>query len=317
MIKQFSHTTVLLTELVDSLLLKPGQVAVDCTAGGGGHTELLLAAVGASGKVIAIDQDDDAIAHLKKRFAPALASGQLIVEKSNFFALKSIIGRHTSAAKVDGICADLGVSSHQLDADERGFSFRKDARLDMRMDATNPNSAYEYINQVEFSELLNVLKDYGEEPKAYFIAQAIIRAREKKSITTTTELADIIRGAVRYKEKSKVDPATRSFQAIRIKVNEELHVLESFLRESPYLLNPGGRVGVISFHSLEDRLVKHQFQRLAGKRDKPTMLRDLPMMEEKTYEWALVKPFPIIPSDEEIALNPRSRSAKLRVLEKI
>lgn len=315
-----THITVLLNELVESLALHEGDIAVDCTAGRGGHTALMLEAVGATGKVIALDRDPEAIAFMESRFAAPLKNGQLIIRKAPFSDVQSVVEDLGFAGKLAGVAADIGVSSPQLDVASRGFSFRNDGPLDMRMDSSSGQTAADLVNELSESELIKIFREYGEEPKAKFAAQAIVKERAKSPILTTYQLADIIDKAIFYREKSRKHPATKVFQALRIAVNDELGELERLIDTGFNLLKPRGRLSIISFHSLEDRIVKRKFEDLTGKKTK--IPRDLPLTEEawqkmKGAKAHVIKPFPIEPSEEEISANPRSRSAKLRVLEKI
>lgn len=312
----FSHITVLKEELIAGLALKPGGLAVDCTAGGGGHTELMLDLVAPSGHVYAIDRDQLAISTLTQRFKDHLQRGEISLLKGSFSELISDI-----PDQVDGIAADLGVSSPQLDLAERGFSFMKDGPLDMRMNPEQGPSAADIIRDYDQKELTDLFRKWGEEPKAKFIAQAIVKQRELSPITTTLRLAEIVKGAVHYKTKSQKHPATRVFQALRIAVNEELSEIESLLGKALQKLKPGGRLAIITFHSLEDRIVKQFFRKCSGSANQIPELRGLPLTEEQLSQYykadaKIIRPFPVNPSDEEIDRNPRSRSAKLRVLEK-
>lgn len=315
-----NHITVLLNELVDSLALHEGDVAVDCTAGRGGHTDLMLKAVGESGKVVALDRDPDAINFMQTRFAHQINDGRLILRKATFSEIQNVISELGLAGKISGVAADIGVSSPQLDVAERGFSFRNDGPLDMRMDSSSGQTAADLVNGLSETDLIRIFREYGEEPKAKFAAQAIVKERAKAPILTTHQLAGIVEKAIFYREKSRKHPATKVFQALRIAVNDELGELEKVLADGFNLLRPGGRLSIISFHSLEDRIVKRKFEDLTGKKTK--IPRDLPLTEEawkkmKGAKAQIIKPFPVEPSEEEIASNPRSRSAKLRVLEKI
>lgn len=315
-----THITVLKNELVDFLSLKKGDAVIDCTAGRGGHTELLLDAVGETGKVIALDRDPDAIAFMETRFASQLQKGQLILRKAPFSQVKAVIAELGLEGKLSGVAADIGVSSPQIDVASRGFSFRADGPLDMRMDSVTGETAADLVNNLSGGELTKIFWEFGEEPKAKFAAQAIVKERAKAPILTTYQLADIVEKAIFYREKSRKHPATKIFQALRIAVNDELGELETLLEDGFSLLKKNGRMGIISFHSLEDRLVKRKFETLTGKKTK--IPRDLPLTEEawqkmKGAKAQIIKPFPIEPSEAEIEANPRSRSAKLRVLEKI
>ena len=312
----FIHTTVLLEELINGLSLSEGYTAVDCTAGGGGHTARMLDQTGPSGTVWAIDRDPVAISNLQKKFADEAKRGQLILKHG---ACSEMLASITGP--VDAIAADLGVSSPQLDEADRGFSFMKDGPLDMRMNQKAGPDASEIVATYSQQELTDIFRKWGEEPKAKFIAQAIVAYREHTPITRTLQLAEIVRGAVHYKTKSKKHPATKVFQALRICVNDELGEVEEILEKAMGLLKPGGRLGIITFHSLEDRIVKQFFKKASRTAGSRPELRGLPLTESQLEEIhkpdaKIIKPFPVNPTDEEIAANPRARSAKLRVMEK-
>jgi 16S rRNA (cytosine1402-N4)-methyltransferase len=319
--KTQEHTSVLKRELVAALNLQPGSTVIDCTAGLGGHTELMLEAVGDKGKVFAIDRDPWAVSRLRSRFEQQIHDRQLIVVEDAFSNIGHILKDHEIDA-VDGIAADLGVSSPQLDVGERGFSFNLDGPLNMRMDSdSNKTTAASLVNELSKDELKEIFWIYGEEPKAKFIAEAIVDFRMGKPIETTRELANIIKKAVFYPKASKKHPATKAFQALRIYLNDELGELKSLLHDGFESLSQGGRLAIISFHSLEDRLIKHKFKELAGKTQNNPSMRHLPITDselKKTYQIAgkIIKPFPIYPNESELKVNIRSRSAKLRVIEK-
>lgn len=308
---EFSHISVLLYETVDSLNVKKDGVYVDCTLGGAGHTSLILSKLGENGRVIGIDRDDDALENAKNK----INDPRLITVKDNFENIKDAVSR-AGFERVDGILMDLGVSSHQLDVAERGFSYIKDAPLDMRMDQTAPLTAYDVVNNYSERELIRILRDYGEERFAPRIAQRICTARESAPIKNTLELAEIISAAIpqKYRYESG-NPAKRSFQAIRIEVNGELDCIPKAIEEGAEMLNVGGRMSIISFHSLEDRLVKNGFQKL----EKPcTCPSDFPVCVcGKKQSVKIITRKPILPSKEELEHNSRSHSAKLRVCEKI
>lgn len=308
---EFSHISVLLYETVDSLNVKKDGVYVDCTLGGAGHTSLILSKLGENGRVIGIDRDDDALENAKNK----INDPRLITVKDNFENIKDAVAR-AGFERVDGILMDLGVSSHQLDVAERGFSYIKDAPLDMRMDQTAPLTAYDVVNGYSERELIRILRDYGEERFAPRIAQRICAARESAPIKNTLELAEIISAAIpqKYRYESG-NPAKRSFQAIRIEVNGELDCIPKAIEEGAEMLNVGGRMSIISFHSLEDRLVKNGFQKL----EKPcTCPSDFPVCVcGKKQSVKIITRKPILPSKEELEYNSRSHSAKLRVCEKI
>lgn len=308
---EFSHVSVLLYETVDSLNIKEDGIYVDCTLGGAGHTSLILSKLGENGRVIGIDRDDDALNNAKEK----INDPRLITVKDNFENIKSaVLGAGYS--RVDGILMDLGVSSHQLDIAERGFSYIKDAPLDMRMDQTAPLTAYDVVNNYPERELVRILRDYGEERFAPKIASRICTARNASPIATTLELADIIASAIPAKFRyDGGNPAKRSFQAIRIEVNGELDCIPKAIEEGAEMLNVGGRMSIISFHSLEDRLVKTGFQKL----ERPcTCPSDFPVCVcGKKQSVKIITKKPILPSEEEIQNNSRSHSAKLRVCERV
>jgi 16S rRNA (cytosine1402-N4)-methyltransferase len=314
----FEHITVLREELLDSLGLTPGDYAVDCTAGGGGHTQGLLERVGPTGKVIAIDRDPWAQSVLKARFAKELEAGQLELLAVPFSQISAELSQRNLVGKIQGLCADIGVSSPQLDAAERGFSFAKDGPLDMRMDQTQGITAADIVNGWSVQDMSRLFRDYGEDPQARRIAQAIERERARKPFERTLDLADLIAASVHYKERSRKHPATRVFQALRIEVNGELRELEALLESVGPTLKDNGRCAIISFHSLEDRLIKLAFRALAEGHTKHIDKR-LPITAaeiDKLKRFTIIKPFPSIPGEIELEKNPRSRSAKLRVIEK-
>ena len=308
---EFSHISVLLYETVDSLNVKPDGIYVDCTLGGAGHTSLILSRLGKDGRVIGIDRDDDALQNAREKINDA----RLITVKENFENIENAV-RIAGFERVDGIIMDLGVSSHQLDVAERGFSYIKDAPLDMRMDQTAPLTAYDVVNGYSERDLVRILRDYGEEKFASKIAAKICAKRSESPIKNTLELAEIISMAIPSKFRFEGgNPAKRSFQAIRIEVNGELDCIPKAIEEGSKLLNVGGRMSIISFHSLEDRLVKNGFQKL----ERPcTCPSDFPICAcGKKQEVKIITKKPILPSDEELEYNSRSHSAKLRVCEKV
>lgn len=320
--KEFKHLSVLAKELASSLKLEPGGLVIDCTTGGGGHASEMLERVLPEGKLLAFDQDQEAISHLKEKFAKEIKSGHVILENSSFSEISSFANHHDFTGKVSAIIADLGVSSHQIDTGERGFSFQQEGPLDMRMNQEdNPLTAKEVVNTYSAEDLADILYHYGEERESRRIARAILRAREKKEIETTTELVEVVRKALPYKH-SKKNPATKTFQALRIYVNKELEELKDLLKTSLEILKPGGRLAIITFHSLEDKIVKDTFQELAGKKILKDLPREIPLTQGDITRYNLIKgtiikPFPVKPSSDEVSLNPRARSAKLRVFEKI
>ncbi|MES2745732.1 MAG: 16S rRNA (cytosine(1402)-N(4))-methyltransferase RsmH [Bdellovibrionota bacterium] len=314
----FEHITVLRDELLDSLGLTPGDYAVDCTAGGGGHTAGLLDRVGETGKVIAVDRDPWAQDVLQKRFAQEIKDGRLELIAEPFSRISEALSERGLLGRIQGLCADIGVSSPQLDAAERGFSFAKDGPLDMRMDQSQGETAADIVNGWSVPDLTKLFRDYGEDPQARRIAQAIERQRAKEPLTRTLDLSDLVASSVHYKERSRKHPATRVFQALRIEVNGELRELEALLKSVGPSLKENGRCAIISFHSLEDRLVKNAFRQLAEGHLKHIDKR-LPLTAvevDKMKAFTIIKPFPVIPGDIEQSENPRSRSAKLRVIEK-
>lgn len=313
------HITVMKQELVDALNLQPGDSAVDCTAGYGGHTAELLRLVGPKGRVIAFDRDPAAISFLENRFSKEISTQNIELIRAPFSSLAAHL---TKYGEFQGICADLGVSSPQLDNGDRGFSLQHDGPLDMRMGPDIERSAADIVNQADKQELLHIFRQYGEEPKAHFIADAIIKRRQLTPFTNTLDLAEVISSAVFYKTKSRRHPATRCFQALRIVVNQELKEVDVLCQQAFDLLKCNGRLAIITFHSLEDRVVKQHFKKLHTPAPNLHKLRDIPFLpshlEEAQSPLAkIIKPFPSVPNDLEIAENSRSRSAKLRVLEKI
>ena len=306
---EFEHISVMLREAVESLNIRPDGIYVDGTAGGGGHSTEILSHPTA-GKLYSIDQDPEAIAAVTERFR---GDPRSVIVRGNFgdmFALLSDRG----VSGVDGVLLDIGVSSHQLDDGARGFSYHEDAPLDMRMSMSGPTAA-DLVNSIELGELSRILSLYGEEKYAYSIAKGIVRFREQQPITTTTQLAEIVKENVPQKVRRDGHPARKTFQAIRIAVNRELEVLEQGLEGAFRLLNKGGRLSVITFHSLEDRIVK---QFMKDKAQGCTCPKDFPVCVcGKTPQAEIITRKPIVPTQEELDRNPRSRSAKLRVLEKL
>jgi 16S rRNA (cytosine1402-N4)-methyltransferase len=309
----FKHTTVLLEESVDGLNIKPGGIYVDCTLGGAGHSSLILSKLSEDGKLIAFDQDDVAIANAKEKLAAY--GDQLIIIKSNFAYLQEELEKQ-GIHKVDGVLYDLGVSSPQLDTPERGFSYHHDAPLDMRMDQDASISAYDVVNHWSYEDLVRIFFQYGEEKFSKQVARKIEAAREKKPIETTSELVELIKDGIPAPARRKGGhPAKRIFQAIRIAVNDELGVFKDSLNQAMDLLNPGGRICVITFHSLEDRICKVAFKEASQTPDLPPGLPIIP--KEYQPKLRVITRKPIIPSEEELEGNNRSRSAKLRIIEKI
>ncbi len=311
---EFQHYTVMKKETVDGLDLQPDGIYVDCTLGGAGHSEYLLQQLNPTGHLYAFDQDQKAIDHAKKYLAPYVEKGQVTFIKRNFRFLKEALAEQ-GVTKVDGILYDLGVSSPQLDEAERGFSYHQDAPLDMRMDQSAPFSAYHVVNDYSYGELVKIFFRYGEEKFSKQIAREIERVRESKPIETTGELVEIIKTAIPAPARRKGGhPGKRIFQAIRIAVNNELGVIEESLEQAIPLLNKNGRLSVITFHSLEDRIVKNIFKEYSTAQDLPPGIPMIP--EEFQPDLKLITRKPILPSEQELAENNRSRSAKLRIVEK-
>ena len=309
---EFSHRSVLLDECIEGLAINPSGIYVDGTAGGGGHSFHIASSL-RDGKLIAIDQDEAAIAAASERLRPL--GERATVVRSNFYDLATVCER-LEIESIDGLLLDLGVSSYQLDTAERGFSYMADAPLDMRMDKRGTLSAYEVVNTYSEEKLKKILYEYGEERFSAAIATAIVREREKKPIETTLELSNIIKYAIpSFAREGGHHPAKRSFQAIRIEVNGELDVIEPAIRDAAKLLKKGGRIAIITFHSLEDRIVKQTFASLAPGCTCP---RNFPVCvcgNRPTLKVITRKP--ILPSAKELEENPRSRSAKLRIAEKL
>lgn len=305
------HISVLLEESISSLNLNESSIIVDCTLGYGGHSSNILARI-KKGFLFAFDQDSEAIRHSTDRLS-AIGTNFTII-KSNFVNLKEELTK-LGVEEVDGFLFDLGVSSPQLDDKERGFSFHEDARLDMRMDKDNPLSAYEVVNEYSKERLSEIFYKYGEDKFARNIAKKIVEYRENKPIETTLELVEIIKTAVPMKFRKDKHPARQIFQAIRIEVNHELDVIEPALEQALSMLKVGGRVAVITFHSLEDRLVKNVFKQKCAIDPKVQGMPNIP--PEYLPDFRLVVSKAIIPSEEELEKNPRARSSKLRVIERI
>ena len=303
------HRPVFLREVLEALRPRSGGVYVDCTFGRGGHAVALLERIGPEGIVIGLDKDPEAVATGRK-FAERDA--RLHIHRGPFSGLAQVAKAEEVFGRVDGILFDLGVSSPQLDAAGRGFSFRRNGPLDMRMDPDAGPSAAEWINSVREMELTQVLKTFGEERYAKRVAAAVVRARRAEPISTTSQLAEIVASAIPLRERSK-DPATRTFQAIRIHINRELEEIQQALGQVIHVLAVGGRLAVISFHSLEDRLVKRFIRDLARGDRLP---RDLPVPESALEPRLRPVGKAIRPSETEVAQNPRARSAILRIAEK-
>ena len=311
---EFKHETVLLHETIDGLDIKPDGVYVDCTLGGAGHAQYLLDQLGPQGHLYAFDQDMTAINNAKIKLADYVEKGQITFIHQNFRHLKQAL-EELGIDQVDGIYYDLGVSSPQLDVADRGFSYGQEARLDMRMNQEQALSAYEVVNDWPYEDLVHILYRYGEEKFAKRIARAIEERRAQRPIETTTELAEIVKMAIpAATRRTGGHPAKRSFQAIRIAVNDELGAVEDSLEQALTLLKPEGRISVITFHSLEDRLVKQLFKEVSQGPEVPRGLPVLPGQMQAPF--ALVNRKPIVASPEELEANNRSRSAKLRILRK-
>ena len=306
---EFNHISVLLNECIEGLNINPNGIYVDGTAGGGGHSAEILKKLDC-GKLISIDRDPDAITTISERFKNEPNS---IIVNGCFGDMKKLLNDR-GIYQVDGVRLDIGVSSHQLDTDERGFSFHKDAPLDMRMSQSG-TSAEDLVNDLSYEELRDIIYRYGEDKFAPSIAKGIVKAREEERITTTLQLAEIIKNSVPQKVRREGHPARKTFQALRIEVNGELTQLENGLDEAFEMLSPKGRLAVISFHSLEDRIVK---QKMASWCKGCTCPKDFPVCVCGNVPKAkLVNRKPIEATQEELDKNPRSRSAKLRICEKI
>ncbi|MFC4354365.1 16S rRNA (cytosine(1402)-N(4))-methyltransferase RsmH [Chryseomicrobium palamuruense] len=309
----FNHTTVLLAETVDGLAVRPDGIYVDCTLGGAGHSEYLINQLSSEGHLYCFDQDTTALENAKEKLKEY--TDRVTFIHSNFRFLKQELAK-LDVREVDGILYDLGVSSPQLDTPERGFSYHHDAPLDMRMDQTSELSAYHVVNEWPYEKLVKIFFRYGEEKFSKQVAREIERARKEKPVETTFELVELIkRGIPAAARRTGGHPAKRIFQAIRIAVNDELGAAEDSLEDALTLLKPKGRIAVITFHSLEDRLVKTMFKEASSLPELPPNLPVIP--KELQPKMKLVTRKPIVPSEEELAVNNRSRSAKLRIIEKL
>lgn len=310
---EFSHVSVLLEETIDQLHIRPDGIYVDGTLGGGGHACEVCRRLSGKGRLIGIDQDADAIAAAGERLQEF--KDRVTIVRSNYCNMRAELQK-LGIEKVDGIVLDLGVSSYQLDAADRGFTYRTDAPLDMRMDQRQTKTARDIVNGYSEQELFRVIRDYGEERYAGNIARNIVAQREKKPIETTAELTEIIRGSIPVKNQiGRGHPAKRTFQALRIELNRELEVLRDTLDDMIDLLNPGGRICVITFHSLEDRIVKTIFK---TNENPCTCPSNFPVCVcGKKPKGRTVSRKPILPGEEELVQNKRSKSAKLRVFERI
>lgn len=308
---EFKHKSVLLNETIDGLNIKPDGIYVDGTLGGGGHAYEVCRRLGEKGSIVGIDQDAAAIEAASARLKDF--GEKVTIVRSNYCDMKSKL-HELGIDKVDGIVLDLGVSSYQLDTAERGFSYREDAPLDMRMDTRQKMTARDIVNDYTEADLYRVIRDYGEDKFAKNIAKHIVQARAVKPVETTAELSEIIRASIPMKfQKKSGHPAKRTFQAIRIELNRELDVLRDSLDDVIDLLNPGGRLCIITFHSLEDRIVKSAFR----KNENPcTCPPDFPVCVcGKKSKGSIITKKPILPSEEELEYNSRSKSAKLRIFE--
>ena len=308
---EFKHKSVLLNETIDGLNIKPDGIYVDGTLGGGGHAYEVCRRLGEKGSIVGIDQDAAAIEAASARLKDF--GEKVTIVRSNYCDMKSKL-HELGIDKVDGIVLDLGVSSYQLDTAERGFSYREDAPLDMRMDTRQKMTARDIVNDYTEADLYRVIRDYGEDKFAKNIAKHIVQARAVKPVETTAELSEIIRASIPMKfQKKSGHPAKRTFQAIRIELNRELDVLRDSLDDMIDLLNPGGRLCIITFHSLEDLIVKSAFRKNENPCNCPP---DFPVCVcGKKSKGSIITKKPILPSEEELEYNSRSKSAKLRIFE--
>ena len=309
---EFKHKSVLLNETIDGLNIKPDGIYVDGTLGGGGHAYEVCRRLGEKGSIVGIDQDAAAIEAASARLKDF--GEKVTIVRSNYCDMKSKL-HELGIDKVDGIVLDLGVSSYQLDTAERGFSYREDAPLDMRMDTRQKMTARDIVNDYTEADLYRVIRDYGEDKFAKNIAKHIVQARAVKPVETTAELSEIIRASIPMKfQKKSGHPAKRTFQAIRIELNRELDVLRDSLDDMIDLLNPGGRLCIITFHSLEDRIVKSSFR----KNENPCICPShFPVCVcGNVSKGKVITRKPILPSEEELTVNSRSKSAKLRIFER-
>lgn len=311
---KFEHKPVLFAQTLAGLNLHPGGTYVDGTLGGGGHTEGILQAIGPDGRVIGIDQDGEALQAASERLKDF--GGRLVPVRANFAEIEQVLAEQGITA-VDGVLLDIGVSSRQLDAAERGFSYMQDGPLDMRMDRRGDRTAADLLAELSAEELANIIYRYGEERFSRRIAARIVEFREREPLHSTRQLAELVTAAIpaARRRKEAQHPAKRTFQALRIAVNDELGVLERGLAAAFAVLRPGGRLAVITFHSLEDRIVKEYFAGLAKGCDCPP---EFPVCVcGKTPQARLIRRKPVVAEPEELAENPRARSAKLRVIEKL
>ena len=310
---EFVHKSIMLEEVIESLAIKPNGIYVDGTLGGAGHSSEIVKRLGEDGRLIGIDQDGEAIEAATKRLKPY--KDKVTIVRSNYAQMKEVL-RDLGIPKVDGILLDLGVSSYQLDNAERGFTYREDVPLDMRMDQRQTKTAKDIVNDYSEMELYHIIRNYGEDKFAKNIAKHIVRARETKRIETTGELTEIIKQSIPMKIRATGGhPAKKTFQAIRIELNQELEVLKNSLDDMIELLNDEGRICIITFHSLEDRIVKTIFKRNENPCTCPS---NFPVCVcGKKSKGKVITRKPILPSEEELEENTRSKSAKLRVFERI
>ena len=312
---EFKHVTVLLNEAVENLKVKPDGIYVDCTLGGGGHTRKILSQLNENGRLFSFDQDQTAIEYNQKALDSQLQSGKLTLVKDNFRNIKKRLNE-LGVSKIDGAVYDLGVSSPQFDVAQRGFSYKLEAPLDMRMDQSQSLTAKQIVNEWSFNDLVRIFSRYGEEKFAKSIARKIEKQRQLQPIQTTTELVEVIKAGIPARaRRTGGHPAKRVFQALRIAVNDELGALETSLEQVLEMLNIDGRVSVITFQSLEDRLVKSMFKE---KTSLPALPQGLPVIPQgMEVDYRLVNRKPILPTKSEIETNHRAHSAKLRVIERI
>ena len=311
---EFKHRPVLLEETIESLKIRPDGIYVDGTLGGAGHASQVCKRLSEKGRFVGIDQDDCALQAAGERLKEFGKNVRIDCVKSNYCQMKSVL-ENLGIDKVDGILLDIGVSSYQLDNAERGFTYREDAPLDMRMDQSSSFSAQDVVNQYDEMQLYRVIRDYGEEKFAKNIAKHIVAARQEKEIETTGELIEIIKASIPAKVRATGGhPAKRTFQAIRIEVNRELEVLQDSIDEMIDLLNDGGRLCIITFHSLEDRIVKNKFRE---NEDPCICPKNFPVCVcGRKSKGKVITRKPIVPSEQEVEENKRSKSSKLRVFEK-
>jgi 16S rRNA (cytosine1402-N4)-methyltransferase len=312
---EFEHKPIMLEECIEFLNIHPNGVYVDGTLGGAGHSSEILRRLGPEGLLIGIDQDQNAINAAKRKLLSIDTNARFVIKHMNFENIREAI-EEQKIHSVDGILLDLGVSSHQLDEGERGFSYQHDAPLDMRMNRDNDLDAQTLVNTWNREEIARIIRDYGEEKWASRIAEFIVKNRETQKITTTGELVDIIKAAIPASARREgPHPAKRTFQAIRIAVNRELEVLENLLEDVTDILNPGGRLVILTFHSLEDRIVKKAFKEQSQGCICP---KDLPICVcGKEPKIRVITKRPVTASENELELNPRARSCKLRAAEKL